>query len=143
MDASKGTTRREFVTAAAGTAAVAALGFNRTAQAAHHESALVTQMVTLTMKEGQEEAAAKAFADLAKEVKANEPGVLAYAANVSQKDPSKLVIFEVYANEEALKNHSGQPHMQKAFATFGQVFDMSKGLDIVKMDRVAGFTRES
>jgi len=141
-DVTKGTTRREFVAAAAaGTATIAAFGFTRPALAAHHESELVTQVVTLTMREGKEDDAMTAFAELAEQVKANEPGVLAYAANRSMADPSKLIIFEVYANEDALKNHSAQPHMKAMFPKFPQLFE--GGLDIQKMERVAGFTRES
>ena len=55
-DRSEGTTRREFVAATAGAAAVATFGFNRMAQADHH-MAPITQLVKFKIKEGQEDSA--------------------------------------------------------------------------------------
>lgn len=136
----QGTTRREFVAATAGAAAVAALGFSRMTQAEDTPN-VVTQIVTLTMKAGAEEKAIATLKELTEAVKANEPGVLVYAAHRSQKEPSKIVFVEVYKDAAALANHSKQPHMAKMFAAAKEIFE--PGMDIQKMDRVGGYSRES
>jgi quinol monooxygenase YgiN len=139
-DEQHGTTRREFVAATAGAAMVATFGFSRMTQAEDTPS-VVTQIVTLTLKAGAEEKAVSVLQELTAAVKANEPGVLVYIAHRSQKDPTKVVFFEVYADAAAVANHSKQPHMAKMFAAAKDIFE--PGMDIQKMDRVAGYSRES
>lgn len=135
----EGTTRREFVAATAGAAMVAAFGFNRLARA--EDTALITQTVTFKIKPGKEEEAVAALQKLTKAVEENEPGVLAYAAHRAEKDPSKVVFFEVYANEDAVAAHRTQPHMQEMFPKFQELFE--GGMQIERLDRVAGYTRKS
>jgi len=139
-DEQQGATRREFVAATAGAAMVATLGFSRMTQAEDTPS-VITQSVTLTLKAGAEEKAIAVLQELTAAVKANEPGVLVYIAHRSQKDPTKIVFFEVYADAAAVANHSKQPHMAKMFAAAKDIFE--GGMDIQKMDRVAGYSRES
>lgn len=136
----QGATRREFVAASAGAAMVAAFGFSR-ATHAEDTPGVITQMVTLTLKAGAEDKAIATLQELTAAVKANEPGVLVYIAHRPQKDPSKIVFFEVYKDAEAVANHSKQPHMAKMFAMSREIFE--GGMDIQKMDRVAGYSRES
>lgn len=136
----EGSTRREFMAVGAGAAAVAAIGFNRMAQA-EDLSGMVTQIVKLKMQEGKEDEAIALLTELTKAVEENEPGVLAYAANRSQKNPLEITFFEVYANAAAVASHGSAPHMRAAFPKFGAVFQ--PGMQIEKMDRVAGYTRES
>lgn len=136
----EGATRREFVAATAGAAMLATFGFSRMTQA-EDTPKVVTQVVTLTMKAGAEEKALAVLKELTEAVKAAEPGVLVYAAHRSQKEPSKIIFLEVYADDAALANHSKQPHMMKMFGAAREIFE--GGMDIHKMDRVAGYTRES
>jgi quinol monooxygenase YgiN len=119
---------------------VAAFGFNRLTHA-EDTPGMITQTVTLTMKAGAEDKAIATLKELTEAVKANEPGVMCYIAHRSQKDPSKIIFFEVYKDEEAAANHSRQPHMAKMFASAREIFE--GGMDIHKMDRVAGFSRET
>jgi quinol monooxygenase YgiN len=139
-DEQQGATRREFVAATAGAAVVAAIGFNRMSEA---EDLLgpITQIVTLTLKAGAEEKAIATLQELTAAVKANEPGVLVYIAHRSQKDPTKIVFFEVYKDLAAAANHGKQPHMAKMFGMSKEIFDGP--MDIQKMDRVSGYSRES
>jgi len=139
-DQQHGITRKEFVAATAGAAMVATLGFSRITQAEDTPN-VVTQVVTLTLKAGAEEKAMATLKELTDAVKAAEPGVLVYIAHRSQKDPTKVVFFEVYADAAAVANHSKQPHMAKMFASAKDIFE--GGMDIQKMDRVAGYSRES
>ena len=139
-DEQHGATRREFVAATAGAAMVATLGFSRMTQAEDTPS-VITQIVTLTLKAGGEDQAIAALQKLTAAVKEKEPGVLCYIAHRSQKDPTKIVFFEVYKDAAAMANHSKQPHMAEMFAKSKEMFDGP--MDIQKMDRVGGYTRES
>jgi quinol monooxygenase YgiN len=72
-------------------------------------------------KEGEAEAAIRA---LVAAVQANEPGALAYAWHRHGKDPSRILVFEVYADDDAVAAHRATPHLAafqehfKAGATF-------------------------
>lgn len=136
----EGSTRREFIAAGAGAAAVAAIGFNRVAQA-EDTSELVIQLVHMKMQEGKEEQAIALLTELTKAVEDNEPGVLAYSALRSQKDPLEIIFFEIYKDAAAAASHGAAPHMRAAFPKFGAVFQ--PGMSISKVDRVAGYTRAS
>ncbi len=139
-DEQHGATRREFVAATAGAAMVATFGFSRMTQAEDTPS-VITQIVTLTLKAGAEDKAIATLQELTAAVKANESGVLVYIAHRSQKDPTKIVFFEVYQDAAAVANHGKQPHMAKMFAMSREIFDGP--MDIQKMDRVGGYSRES
>ena len=135
--------RKEFLTttaATAGVAAAATFGFRRPALAQADESNQITQIVTLTLKEGSEEAGIAALKTLADAVEANEPGVLAYEFNQSLAEPTKLIVYEVYKDERTLAAHGRKPHMAAAGAAFGQYFDMSR-FKVDRVKRVAGFIR--
>jgi quinol monooxygenase YgiN len=138
-DEQQGATRREFVAATSGVA-VAAIGFNRRTHAADALS-VITQIVTLTLKAGEGDRAIAALKKLPAIVKEKEPGVLCYIAHRYQKDLTKIVFFEVYKDAAAEANHGKQPHLQEFFAMSKEIFDGP--VDIQKMDRVGGYTRES
>ena len=137
---SKGTTRREFVAASAGAAAVAAFGFNRMADAAHHEGAMpITQIVKFSIKEGSEESAVELLKTMTAAVEKEEPGVLAYIAHRSKKDPSTVVFFEVYKDEAAVAAHGTTKHMGDMRMGFAKNF--VPPLDLEPLDRVSGYMR--
>ncbi len=135
-----GTTRREFVAAGAGAAAVAAFGFNRMAQA-EDSDALITQIVKFKIKEGQEEAAEEVLRTMTAAVEKEEPGVLAYIAHRSKKDPSTVVFFEVYKDQAAVAAHGTTAHMGVMRQKFATTF--VPPLDLEPLDRVGGYMRQS
>ena len=65
----------------------------------------VTLIATLQIKEGKRDDAVKYLTALTKAVQKNEPGTLAYVAHTYKNDPNKVLFFEVYAGQEALKKH--------------------------------------
>ncbi len=134
----EGTTRREFVAASAGAAAVAAFGFNRIAQA-QDDDELITQIVKFKIMEGQEDAAVELLQTLTAAVEKEEPGVLAYIAHRSKKDPSEVVFFEIYKDQAAVTAHGTTPHMAELRQKFASTF--VPPLDVQPLDRVGGFTR--
>ena len=136
---SEGATRREFVAASAGLAAVAAFGFNRIAQADDGDE-LITQIVKFKIKEGQEDGAVELLQTLTAAVEKEEPGVLAYIAHRSKNDPSEVVFFEIYKDQAALTAHGSTPHMAELGPKFAEFFDL-QSFDVKPLDRVGGFTR--
>ena len=59
----------------------------------------------------------------------NEPGVLTLYAVSEKKKPTHITILEIYASEEAYKNHIQTPHFQKY--KIGTK-DMVKSLELIE-----------
>jgi quinol monooxygenase YgiN len=137
------TTRRDALRTAAAVT-VAGIGFSRVAHAAD-PAKVITQTAAFRYDEAREADAIAALTELAKAVEANEPGVLAYIPHKVAGDPNLVVFFEVYADEAAMKNHGAQPHLKKLGELFAtglfKPFAEGKMADIVKLDRIAGFSR--
>ena len=138
------TTRRDALRGAA-VAAVTGIGFTRLAFAAGDASKMITQTAAFRIDAAREAEAIAALTELAKAVETNEPGVLAYIPHKVASDPTQIVFFEVYADEAAMKNHGQQPHLKKLGELFAtglfKPFAEGKPVDIVKLDRIAGFSR--
>ena len=62
-----------------------------------------------------------------------EPGVLSYYAVADKKDPSRITIFEVYADSVAYKAHIQTPHFKKYKET---VQHMVTALEVVDVDLI-------
>ena len=137
-------TRRDALRGAA-IAAVAGIGFSRLAGAEADPSKMITQTASFRLDPAKEAEAVAALTELAKAVEANEPGVLAYIPHRVATDPTQIVFFEVYADEAAMKNHGQQPHLAKLRDMFQsgvfKPFAEGKPVDVVKLNRVAGFSR--
>lgn len=136
-------TRRNFFAAGAsvaGAAFLGTIGFNRMARAEEGDaSEMITQIAKFKIKPDNEEEAVAALQELCKAVEENEPGVLAYVCNRSEKDPAEIVFFEVYKDADALKAHGQTPHIKKLIVSFAKLF--SGPVDITKLERVGGFMR--
>ena len=101
---------------------------------------MTTILAQFNIQPGKEAEAEKALNEMAAAVEANEPGALLYVFNRSQKEPSEITVFEVYADDEAFNAHSQTPHMATLRSGFGPLFDPAS-VKIVRMDRIAGFMR--
>jgi quinol monooxygenase YgiN len=124
---------------------VAGIGFSRLAFAAGDMSKVITQTAAFRYDAAREADAIAALTELATAVEANEPGVLAYIPHKVATDPTLIVFFEVYADDAAVKNHGAQPHLKKLGELFAsglfKPFAEGKPVEIVKLDRIAGFSR--
>jgi len=67
-------------------------------------------IATLKVQDGKEKEFEATFHDLAKAVRANEPGNKLYQVCKSRKEPNTYVVMEIYETEDALKAHSGSDH---------------------------------
>ena len=101
---------------------------------------MITVIARLKIKPGNEAEVEKAANEMAAAVEANEPGALAYLMHRSQRDPTDITVFEVYADGEAFSAHGQTPHMAKLQGKLAQLADLS-AVKIERLDRFAGFVR--
>jgi len=140
---SKETSRKHFLTAttaAAGAATLFAAGFNRIAEAAHHEEGeIITQTATFGLNKDKKDEALEQLKKLIAAVEENEPGVLTYLCHQSGDD--KIFFFEIFKNKAAIEAHGEQPHMAILGELLGSGALTLDTKDIVRLTRVAGFSR--
>ena len=101
---------------------------------------MTTILAQFKIQPGKEAEAEKALNEMAAAVEANEPGALLYVFNRSQKEPSEITVFEVYADAEAHNTHKHISHMGQLRSNFGSVFDPAS-VKIERLERIAGFAR--
>jgi quinol monooxygenase YgiN len=61
------------------------------------------------------------FTELAKQVRANEPGNLAYQLTKSRTEPGTYKVLEVYKDQDALTHHGGTDYFKAAGPKLGGV----------------------
>lgn len=76
-----------------------------------------------TILPGKEAEAETAIKKVAAEVDKNEPGALAYHWYRNLKDPTQVLVFEVWQDDEAIEKHRAMPYMAEFQAVFPTVFD--------------------
>ncbi len=103
---------------------------------------MVSVIFRAKMKPGKEEEALAKMSAMVGSVKANESGALVYALHRLQDDPSELVFWEAYADDDAFKAHMGTSHMNEMRGSFGDLFDTTS-VKLERLERVAGFERGS
>jgi len=135
------TSRRDFMAAGIGVAAMAGIGFTRTALA-QQAADPVTVVVTFRIKEGKEDDAVALIKELTAAVEKNEPDALAYVAHRDSSDPMKVTFIEIYKDQAAVQGHRNDPAVQAALPKFGEIFEMGAP-EVRSLNRVAGFTRAS
>ena len=101
---------------------------------------MITILARFKVQPGKEAEAEQALSDMAAIVEGNEPGALAYLFHRSQKDPTEITVFEVYADGDAFSAHGQTPHMAQLRSAFGSVFDAAS-VKIERLERFAGFLR--
>jgi len=74
---------------------------------------MIGVIATLTVAEGKNAEFEAIFTELAKQVRANEPGNLAYQLTKSRSNPQVYKVLELYADQDALTTH-GQTEYFKA-----------------------------
>jgi quinol monooxygenase YgiN len=67
---------------------------------------MITLIATVKVKEGKMEEAIEALKEIVANVKASEPGCLAYVPHKVRGEENTIVFYEKYQDKEALKAHS-------------------------------------
>ncbi len=102
-------------------------------------------MITITaefrINDGKEAEALAAIKTLVAAVSRNEPGALQYTWHRDIKDPARVFIYEIYADEEATKVHRASEHVREYQKTFAAgVFD-ADSVKILRLERIAAIDR--
>lgn len=78
-------------------------------------------IAVLKIQEGKGAEFEAFFGDLAKQVRANEPGNLTYQLTRSRTEPNTYRFLEVYKDQEALTHHGGTDYFKAAGPKFAAV----------------------
>ncbi|MGZ3377628.1 MAG: putative quinol monooxygenase [Phenylobacterium sp.] len=78
-------------------------------------------IATLKIQDGKTDEFEAFFGDLAKQVRANEAGNLAYQLTRSRTDPTTYKVLEIYKDQDALTHHGGTDYFRAAGPKFAAV----------------------
>ena len=78
-------------------------------------------VATMKIQEGKNAEFEAFFGELAKQVRANEPGCLAYQLTKSRTEPNVYKVLELYKDQDALTHHGGTEYFKAAGPKFGAV----------------------
>jgi quinol monooxygenase YgiN len=81
---------------------------------------MIGVLATLRVQEGKSAEFEAIFVALTKEVRANEPGNVAYQLTRSRTEANTYKVFELYADDDAVKAHRGADHFRSAGAKMGE-----------------------
>ncbi|HEX7885821.1 MAG TPA: putative quinol monooxygenase [Phenylobacterium sp.] len=75
----------------------------------------------IVVQEGKGAEFEAAFTALAQQVRANEPGNIAYQLTKSRTEPNVYKALEIYKDQESLTAHGGSDHFKAAGPSLGAV----------------------
>ncbi|MCR5878956.1 putative quinol monooxygenase [Phenylobacterium sp. J367] len=78
-------------------------------------------IATLKIREDKTSEFEAFFTELASQVRANEPGNIAYQLTKSRTDPTTYKVLELYKDQDALTHHGGTAHFKAAGPKFAGV----------------------
>lgn len=78
----------------------------------------IAMLAKLPVQPGKRDEFVAAFSSMFPVVD-DEPGTLAYVLHADDQDEDLLWVYELYADEQALADHSGSDGMKAAIAAFG------------------------
>ena len=97
---------------------------------------MIAVVAKLTVQEGKEEEFKTAGAAMVAAVKANEAGrTLQYTLTQNQKTPTEFFFLEMYADGDAMADHSKTPHMAEFGGKIGTL--LAGRPEISRLDIVA------
>lgn len=78
-------------------------------------------VATMKIQEGKNAEFEAFFTELAKQVRANEPGNLMYQLTKSRKDPQEYKVLELYTDQDAVSVHGQTEYFKAAGPKFAGV----------------------
>ena len=76
-------------------------------------------VATIKVAEGKNAEFEEIFTNLAKQVRANEPGCLMYQLTKSRTDPQTYKVLELYKDQDAVTHHGGTEYFKAAGPKMG------------------------
>jgi len=104
---------------------------------------MITATAELRINDGKEAEALAAIEKLVAAVNADEPGALMYSWHRDVKDAARILVYEVWADEEATKVHRASEHFaefNKAFTSASGIFDAGS-VKTSRFERIAAIDR--
>jgi quinol monooxygenase YgiN len=104
---------------------------------------VITAIAEFRINDGKDAEALAAIEKLVAAVNAKEPGALTYTWHRDIKDAARILVYEVWADEEATKLHRDTDHMAEFNKEFGRargVFDPGS-VKISRLERIAAIDR--
>jgi quinol monooxygenase YgiN len=80
---------------------------------------MIGVIATLTVAEGKNAEFEAIFTELAKQVRANEPGNVAYQLTKSRGNPQVYKVLELYVDQDALTSHGQTDYFKAAGPKLG------------------------
>ena len=78
-------------------------------------------VATIRIQDGKAGEFESFFTDLAAQVRANEPGNIAYQLTKSRAEPNTYKVLELYKDQDALAAHGASDHFKAAGPKWGPV----------------------
>jgi quinol monooxygenase YgiN len=78
-------------------------------------------VATIRIQDGKAGEFEAFFGELAKQVRANEPGNLAYQLTKSRTEPNTYKVLELYTDQDAVDSHGKTEYFRAAGPKFGAV----------------------
>ena len=78
-------------------------------------------VATIKIQDGKAQEFEAFFTDLAKQVRANEPGNIAYQLTKSRSEPNTYKVLELYKDQDALSAHGASDHIKSSGPKSGPV----------------------
>lgn len=91
---------------------------------------MIAVIARLTVKEGQESELEQVMAELAAQVRANEPGCKLYQL-CKTTEARKYVMIERYENQDALGAHSQSAHFRAGMSKLGALLDGRAAIELL------------
>ena len=82
---------------------------------------MIGVVATLKVQEAKASEFEQIFTDLAKQVRANEPGNIVYQLTKSRAEPNTYKVLELYRDQDALAAHGASDHFKAAGPKWGPV----------------------
>jgi len=91
---------------------------------------MITIVAKMKIKGGREGDAERALFDMVEYVRAHEPGTVRYTLHRAIGDPTHLLMYEQYADQEAVDTHGTSARIQQLFATLGPLLDGQPSIEM-------------
>jgi quinol monooxygenase YgiN len=92
-------------------------------------------IATIRVKQGRAADFERVFRELAAEVRAREPGVLAYEMTRSRSEPNLYKAFEVYRDDAVTAHHTGTGYFQRLFGEMQRLVDGEMDIELLDVVR--------
>ena len=93
---------------------------------------MFAQIITYTVKAGNEQEAIETVKQINALASKEEPGNLFFCAHTSQQEPRRIVLYEQWRDDEAIDEHRRKPYFQELIV--GKLRNLVEGYSQERLD---------